>query len=477
MTPKVGMKFNSEQEAYDFYNAYASEIGFSIRRSSYHYMGNTKIIKNRTFCCSREEALGYGNSFNRPETRCKCQACMKISLIDGFYQVYHFVPEHSHILATKSQAHQLRSQRKVNEAQVASVEVAKSVGISTKAVVDLLAKQSCGYENLGFTRVDMKNKLYSKRSLQTKQGDTGGVLEYMEKKSSEYIKFFYSIQVDEDDLITNIFWADSKMIADYEDFGDVVCFDTTYRKLNDGRPFGLLVGVNNHKKTTVFGAALLYDESADSFVWLFNTFLNVMSGKKPKTILTDEDAAMAKAIKLVFKGTHHQILYDRNTFSADMSTTQRNESFNNELKGYISVKYDMLTFFEHFDRLLGDKRYEEVKCDFRATQSTPRPKAELRILRDVVEVYTPAVYKIFEEEVMQTLNCDIFYCGDVDEQKVYKIKSHGKHHEHVVKFSPLESSVKCSCKKFEFAGILCSHALKVLDINNIKSVPQMYILK
>ncbi len=232
---------------------------------------------------------------------------MKISLIDGFYQVYHFVPEHSHILATKSQAHQLRSQRKVNEAQVASVEVAKSVGISTKAVVDLLAKQSCGYENLGFTHVDMKNKLYSKRSLQTKQGDTGGVLEYMEKKSSEYIKFFYSIQVDEDDLITNIFWADSKMIADYEDFGDVVCFDTTYRKLDDGRPFGLLVGVNNHKKTTVFGAALLYDESADSFVWLFNTFLNVMSGKKPKTILTDEDAAMAKAIKLVFKGTHHQI--------------------------------------------------------------------------------------------------------------------------------------------------------------------------
>jgi zinc finger SWIM domain-containing protein 3 len=185
-----------------------------------------------------------------------------------------------------------------------------------------------------------------------------------------------------------------------------------------------------------------------------------------------------KWLQRIFDKRHQwALVYDRNTFSADMSTTQRNESFNNELKGYISVKYDMLTFFEHFDRLLGDKRYEEVKCDFRATQSTPRPKAELRILRDVVEVYTPAVYKIFEEEVMQTLNCDIFYCGDVDEQKVYKIKSHGKHHEHVVKFSPLESSVKCSCKKFEFAGILCSHALKVLDINNIISVPQMYILK
>lgn len=52
--PQVGMKFNSEQEAYDLYNAYAGEKGFSIRRSSYHYMGNTKIIKNMTFCCSRQ---------------------------------------------------------------------------------------------------------------------------------------------------------------------------------------------------------------------------------------------------------------------------------------------------------------------------------------------------------------------------------------------------------------------------------------
>ncbi len=53
------------------------------------------------------------------------------------------------------------------------------------------------------------------------------------------------------------------MIADYVTFGDVVCFDTTYRKLDDGRPFSLIVGVNNHKKTIVFGASLLYDETTE----------------------------------------------------------------------------------------------------------------------------------------------------------------------------------------------------------------------
>lgn len=207
---------------------------------------------------------------------------MKISLRDdGLYCIYEFLHEHNHILATGSQALYLRSQRKITEAQMASAENAKSVGISNKATIDLMAKEAGGYENLGFTREDMKNRLYSKRSLKVNEGDTGGVLEYMEKKSSEDVNFFYSILVDEDDLITNIFWTDSKMIADYEVFGDVLCFDTTYRKLNDGRPFGLLVGVDNHKKSVVFGAALLYDETADSFVWLFKTFLKAMSGKKP----------------------------------------------------------------------------------------------------------------------------------------------------------------------------------------------------
>ena len=160
-----------------------------------------------------------------------------------------------------------------------------------------------------------------------------------------------------------------------------------------------------------------------------------------------------------------------------MSSTQRNESLNNEIKGYISVKYDMLTFFEHFDRLLRDKRYEEVTSDFKATQSTPVPKAELTILKQAAKVYTPVVFRLFEDQVLQTLNCYFFCCGDDGADNVYKVKVHGKHHEHTVKFSSLELKVRCSCKKFEFAGILCSHALKILDINSIKSVPEECILK
>jgi len=361
------MKFCAEQEAYDFYNSYARVKGFSIRRSSSHNVKNTTTIKNRTFCCSREGIRGPDkreefSKYSRPETRCMCQARMKISLKDGFYYIYEFEPEHNHILATASQAHHLRSQRTIIEAQLASVEAAKAVGISNKATFDLMAKEAGGIENLGFTREDMKNKLYSKRTLKINQGDTGGVLEYLEKKTSDEEKFFYSIQVDEDDLITNILWTGSKMVADYEVCGDVICFDTTYRKLNDGSPFGLLVGVNNHKKTIIFGAALLYDETAESFVWLFNTFLAAMSGKKPETILTDEDAAMVKAIKIVLPESHHRICVwhmNQNACKHLSGVVEEYKKFNTDFQRCIYDQEEEEDFINAWNKLLEKYNLQE----------------------------------------------------------------------------------------------------------------------
>ncbi|XP_062013975.1 protein FAR1-RELATED SEQUENCE 5-like [Rosa rugosa] len=81
-----------------------------------------------------------------------------------------------------------------------------------------------------------------------------------------------------------------------------------HRKTNEyGRPFAPFVGVNHHKQTTLFDAALLYDETTESFKWLFETFLSAMSGKQPMTILTDQSAAMARAIKEVFPQATHRL--------------------------------------------------------------------------------------------------------------------------------------------------------------------------
>jgi hypothetical protein len=73
--------------------------------------------------------------------------------------IYEFECENNYVLATGDQVQLLRSQRTITEAELASVEVAKSVGISNKATYDLMTKEAGGIENLGFTCEDVRNQM------------------------------------------------------------------------------------------------------------------------------------------------------------------------------------------------------------------------------------------------------------------------------------------------------------------------------
>jgi len=44
-------------------------------------------------------------------------------------------------------------------------------------------------------------------------------------------------------------------------------------------------------------------------------------------------------------------------------------------------------------------------------------------------------------------------------------------------WNPLDQTLSCSCRKFETFDILCRHALKILDVLDIKLIPDRYITK
>ncbi|XP_021757130.1 protein FAR1-RELATED SEQUENCE 5-like [Chenopodium quinoa] len=420
--PMIGMEFATENIAYDFYNRYSRAIGFGIRLSKFHRDDNTVTILDRIICCSFEGSRGKDKRApyvkkHRALTRVGCSAMIKLSSrINGRFRIIKFEPQHNHVLSTPSKTHLFRSHRSINSSQASELDMACSSGIAPKASMELMSRRAGGRDNLGFLLVDCNNYLRKKREKEMKVGDTGGVLEYLKRKQTDDPKFFYAIQVDVDDLITNIFWPDARMMADYDYFGDVVCFDTTYKKHKDGRPFAMFVGVNHHKQTIIFGAALLYDETTETFNWLFDTFVKAMHGKKPKTILTDQDQAMANALSTKWPDTYHRLcvwhmyqnaakhlhhvfekfkdfakdfsscvydyddeanfidawdnmlvkydlvgnswlervynlrekwalVYGRQTFCGDMSTTQRSESMNAQLRRYSSNKNHLCQFF------------------------------------------------------------------------------------------------------------------------------------
>ncbi|RYQ98555.1 hypothetical protein Ahy_B07g086294 [Arachis hypogaea] len=83
-------------------------------------------------------------------------------------------------------------------------------------------------------------------------------------------------------------------------------FDTTYKLNKFEMPVAASVGVNHHRRSCLFGCALLGNEDIESFEWLMQTFVKCI-GKRPDGILTDQCGDMAIAIQNVMPNTRHRL--------------------------------------------------------------------------------------------------------------------------------------------------------------------------
>lgn len=536
--PKLGMGFDSEDHVYCFYNEYAARVGFSVRKD---YVNRSKIdgaVASRRFTCFREgfrQKDRRDSNVKRPrkETRIGCLAQLIISRQpDGKYRITHFEENHNHELVPACRVRLLRSQKRPTAVKSGETD-----------------EVNCMRENFVYHPIDYRNKLPSKRTREMKQGEAESILEYFQSKQLKDPSFFYSVQLDAEDEMTNVFWADAKMPVDYGDFGDVVRFDTTSRLNKEFRPFALFVGVNHHRQVLVFGAALLYDETIESFKWLFRMFIEAMSMKKPKTILTDQDAVMTEAVILEFPETLHRVCswniyqnslgqlskeiaslgslasdlcscifhhdeeedfinawkimlgtyglwenewlnelfkerekwalpYGRHIFCADIQSAQLCESFNINLSKCLKSELNVLQFLKHFGKVVNDWRYKELEANYDMSQNMPRLMGDVIVLKQARDVYTPKLFELFQQEYENCLNIVINQCTESASTIEFKVSIYGhQQKEYTVMYNSLEDSVVCNCMKFQFVGILCSHALKVLDYRNIKVVPSRYILK
>ena len=124
--------------------------------------------------------------------------------------------------------HLMPSQRKISTLQAFEIDTADAVGILPKAAHELASRQVGGSAKLGYSRRDHKNYLRTKRQRELVHGEAGSMLKYFRDRVGENPSFEYVLQHDCEDQITNIFWADARMIIDYAHFGDIVTFDTTF---------------------------------------------------------------------------------------------------------------------------------------------------------------------------------------------------------------------------------------------------------
>ena len=170
------------------------------------------------------------------------------------------------------------------------------------------------------------------------------------------------------------------------------------------------------------------------------------------------------------------MVYGRNTFFAGKKSTQLSESFNSLLKDYLKSDLDIVQFFKHFQSAVDDVHYNEVCANYGMSQKIPTLKVNVSLLRHARDIYTGAVFTMFQDEFKKSLMVlvDTFHqSGPVSTYKVHNCEGSRQH-----KVTSLNGLITCSCKNFEFVGIMCSHILKVLNEMKIKlMIPEQFILK
>ena len=110
-------------------------------------------------------------------------------------------------------------------------------------------------------------------------------------------------------------------------------------------------------------------------------------------------------------------------------------------------------------------------------QTKPILQSNVEMLRHVVELYTLENFQMFQEEYMKIADCTIYKANKSDTIIEYKVKYSQRIQEHLVKYEASTTTMERSCKKFIFVGILCAHALKVLEHKNVKRLHIQYVVK
>ncbi|KAF3627268.1 hypothetical protein FXO37_29946 [Capsicum annuum] len=164
----------------------------------------------------------------------------------------------------------------------------------------------------------------------------------------------------------------------------------------------------------VFGAALLYEETAGAFEWLFNVFFRVMSSDKLQKFITDKDPAINLAVSLVMPQTYHRLCIwhlGQNVYKHLGHIFRAHKSFQSD-----------------FSKLLFDYEYE---ADFLNAWEEMLEKYDLKDNSWLKNIFT------LRKKWSMTYGRDTF-----------------------------------------LVGILCGHALKILDTLNVKDkIFDYYIVK
>ncbi|XP_042979899.1 protein FAR1-RELATED SEQUENCE 5-like [Carya illinoinensis] len=436
--PKLGMVFQSEEELLSYYKNYGKQCGFGIMTQRSHRFEDESVRYVTVGCARGGKARNRTSNVARPRPTSKtdCKAMINALFRKGVLTLSSVNNTHNHGLSPQKSRF-FRCNREVSESVKRVLDINDQAGIRMNKSFASLVQEAGGFENLPFNEKACRNYIDKARHLRLGKGGAGALREYFARMQYKNDGFFSLMDMDDDERLRNVFWADARSRAAYKYFGDVVTFDTTYLTNRYGMPFAPFVGVNHHGQSILLGAGLISSEDTKTFTWLFHTWLNCMDGEAPKAIIIDQDRAMKNAISLVFPNSRHRFclwhilkkipeklgshsayktglksqllncVYDYHTIeefevSWEVFIMKYNLQENAWLNAWLKSLYDE-QFVDQFDNALRKKIENESAADFHSFNFTIPLVSPSPLEKIFQDIYTCNKFREVQKEVIGML--------------------------------------------------------------------------
>ncbi|KAK1415083.1 hypothetical protein QVD17_30854 [Tagetes erecta] len=407
----------------------------------------------------------------------------------------------------------LPAARRVDHVKESAIQALAGINLGPVRAFHILKSLMGGYAEVGAIKADFKNY---KKDLNKYIGeyDADMIVQLILNKKKHLPNFTCEYTVKEDGTLGGLFWADDVSKTNYMMFGDVVGFDATYRSNKYDMVFVPFTSIDNYNRNVTLGAAILGSETANAYRWLLRTYINAFSNP-PQVIVTDQDAAIKRAILDVLPNSRHSYVgsvlcnttdfkkrmcdivwidsitpdefekqwdiilsafglsnhswlheiyylrkdwilayYQDEKLSGLMRTTSRCEIENHFFNQFCNPTSTLVEFYGHFESAMEAQRYEHRKNDHDTRYTEPELWSAFVLEKQAAQIFTRTIFLDQQLEIDDALNNSLSVMIRIEDM-----------------------TLSCSCNRFEQFGLICRHIFYVLRVSDIKEYPKKYVLR
>ncbi|GKA10244.1 FAR1-related sequence 5-like protein, partial [Tanacetum coccineum] len=508
--PLKGKLYNTLEDALHFYKTYAKLSGFEARKST-EYKRKDGKVKQKYFVCSREgfklialmdtlvdnfenlEIKKAKRKRKRPSCRSGCLARVILDLTaENKYEVCIFDEEHNHPFVDEDDISRLKSSRKLTFSKMQLLFQVSNNNIGLMKAFKMMKELFGGFDEVGATSVDCKN---FRRGINLFIGeyDVEMVVELLMNKK-EYINGFSCDYFTNDDgNLSGLFWADEVAKHNYLSFGDVISFDATFRSNKYKMVFVPFTGIDNHHRSVTLAAALLSNETAESYGWLLRAFKKAF-GREPMVVVTDQDPAMKIAVEKEFCNSRHRFcmwhIMEKLSTKVGPALCQ-NKAFKKRICDIVwTDTIEPSEFEREWDSIINDFELQsnnwlsdmfELRFNWIPAYYRDQPMSGLKCTTS----WSESENHFFGQLTSTTLTLVEFVSHFDTAMDIQRYTHRTNQHKtryttpelltDYVLFTPSDVTLSCSCKRFERYGLLCQHSFYALRICGVSEFPKRYV--